>query len=123
MILTIIGFISGIIGGMGMGGGTILIPCLILLLNIDPRLAQSVNLLSSIPMTVIALTIHRKNKNIETSLVLPIACWGVIGAILGSFTANYLSSELLRKLFGFFLLLIGSFEIKKGLYNHDKHNK
>ena len=44
MFLTILGFFSGIIGGMGMGGGTILIPALILFAHIDPKIAQSVNL-------------------------------------------------------------------------------
>ena len=60
MFLTILGFLSGIIGGMGMGGGTILIPALILFAHIDPKIAQSVNLLSSIPMTIFALIIHIK---------------------------------------------------------------
>ena len=45
MFLTILGFFSGIIGGMGMGGGTILIPALILFAHIDPKIAQSVNFL------------------------------------------------------------------------------
>ena len=115
MLFTIIGFFAGIIGGMGLGGGTILIPALVLLINIDPKLAQSINLLSSIPMTIFALSIHIKNKNVERSLVLPIAIWGIFGAILGSFTANYLPSQLLRKLFGIFLFIIGLSEIKKGL--------
>ena len=54
---------------MGMGGGTILIPALILFAHIDPKIAQSVNLLSSIPMTIFALIIHIKNKNVVFSLV------------------------------------------------------
>ena len=49
MLIGIIGFFAGIIGGMGMGGGTILIPALILFASIDPKIAQSTNLLSSIP--------------------------------------------------------------------------
>ena len=65
MFLTILGFLSGIIGGMGMGGGTILIPALILFAHIDPKIAQSVNLLSSIPMTIFALIIHIKNKKVN----------------------------------------------------------
>ena len=67
MLVAIIGFFAGIIGGMGMGGGTILIPALVLFANIDPKLAQSINLLSSIPMTIAALFIHIKNKNVEIS--------------------------------------------------------
>ena len=120
MILTIIGFFAGIIGGMGMGGGTILIPSLILFANIDPKIAQSVNLLSSIPMTIFALMIHIKNKNVIFSLVIPIAIFGVLGAICGSFIANYLSSQILKKVFGIFLLIIGCIEIKKGICGNKK---
>lgn len=122
MILTLIGFFAGIIGGMGMGGGTILIPALILFANIDPKMAQSINLLSSIPMTIFALIIHIKNKNVVFSLVIPIAVFGVLGAIFGSFIANYLSSEILKKAFGIFLLIIGCIEVKKGLCNDKKEN-
>ena len=118
MLLSIIGFFAGIIGGMGMGGGTILIPSLILFANIDPKIAQSVNLLSSIPMTIFALMIHIKNKNVIFSLVIPIAIFGVLGAICGSFMANYLSSQILKKVFGIFLLIIGCIEMKKGLCNN-----
>ena len=111
MLFALIGFFAGIIGGMGMGGGTILIPALVLL---DTKIAQSVNLLSSIPMTLIALAIHIKNKNVIFKLVIPIAVFGVLGAVFGSLLANYLSSDILKKIFGVFLLLVGLFEVKKG---------
>ncbi|WP_286315915.1 sulfite exporter TauE/SafE family protein [Romboutsia ilealis] len=120
MFLTILGFLAGIIGGMGMGGGTILIPALVLFAHIDPKIAQSVNLLSSIPMTIFALIIHIRNKNVVFSLVIPIAIFGVLGAICGSFVANYLSSEILKKVFGGFLLTVGCIEIKKGFCDYKK---
>lgn len=125
MFFVCIGFFAGIIGGMGMGGGTILIPALILFANIDPKIAQSINLLSSIPMTIIALFIHIKNKSVVKELVIPIALFGVLGAIAGSFVANYISSEHLKKFFGVFLLVVGIIEVKKGLCNSkvDKCNK
>lgn len=115
MLFSIIGFFAGIIGGMGMGGGTILIPALVLLAGIDAKIAQSINLLSSIPMTIFALIIHIKNKNVIFKLVIPIALFGVLGAIAGSFVANYLSSEILKKAFGGFLLVVGLIEVKKGI--------
>ena len=120
MLIAIIGFFAGIIGGMGMGGGTILIPALILFASIDPKIAQSINLLSSIPMTIAALIIHIKKKNVETQLVLPIALFGIVGAIFGSTLAEYFSSDLLRRFFGVFLLIIGIFEIQKGISNNKK---
>lgn len=120
MFLVIVGFISGIIGGMGMGGGTILIPSLVLFANISPKLAQSINLISSIPMTIFALIIHIKNKNVVFKLVIPLALFGVIGAIFGSFVANYISEEILRKGFGIFLFIIGLLEVKKGISSKDR---
>lgn len=120
MFLVLLGFFSGIIGGMGMGGGTILIPALILFANIDPKIAQSINLLSSIPMTIFALLIHIKNKKVILKLVIPIASFGILGAIFGSFLATYLSSEILKKVFGVFLLVIGVLEVKKGIFNPNK---
>lgn len=115
MLIVILGFLAGIIGGMGMGGGTILIPALVLFASIDPKIAQSVNLLSSIPMTLAALIVHIRKKNVLTHLVVPIALFGIVGAMLGSNVAEYISSETLRKFFGVFLLIIGISEIKKGL--------
>ena len=120
MFLVIVGFLSGIIGGMGMGGGTILIPSLVLFTNISPKLAQSINLISSIPMTIFALIIHIKNKNVVFKLVIPLALFGVIGAIFGSFVANYISEEILRKGFGIFLFIIGLLEVKKGISSKDR---
>ncbi|MGM9535302.1 MAG: TSUP family transporter [Intestinibacter sp.] len=120
MLIGIIGFFAGIIGGMGMGGGTILIPALVLFASIDPKIAQSINLLSSIPMTIAALIIHTRKKNVETQLVLPIALFGIVGAIFGSTLAEYISSESLRRFFGIFLLIIGIFEIQKGISHKNK---
>ncbi|HSQ90501.1 sulfite exporter TauE/SafE family protein [Romboutsia sp.] len=122
MLFGIIGFFAGIIGGMGMGGGTILIPALVIFASIDPKIAQSVNLLSSIPMTIIALIIHIKNKTVVFNLVIPIALFGILGAICGSFLANYLSSEVLKKIFGLFLLIVGCIEVKKGISSPKKNN-
>ena len=122
MLVGIIGFFAGIIGGMGMGGGTILIPALVLFANINPKLAQSINLISSIPMTIAALTIHIRNKDVEFELVIPIAIFGVVAAIGGSLLAEHLNSEILRKAFGVFLFFVGILEIKKGVCGDKNKN-
>ena len=65
MVEVLIGIAAGIIGGMGIGGGTILIPGIVFLLKIEQQTAQSINLLSFIPAAALAVFIHNKNKNIE----------------------------------------------------------
>lgn len=111
MVLFFLGLFAGIIGGMGIGGGTILIPGLIFFTTLKQQTIQSINLLSFIPLALIALYIHIKNKNVLLRLSIPIVIFGLLGAYLGSKIAASIPSETLRKLFGIFLLAIGCYEI------------
>lgn len=110
MFLILIGLFSGIIGGMGIGGGTILIPALIMFTSLTQHQGQSVNLLSFVPVAVVALITHFRNKNIEFQLCLPLIATGILGAVAGSYLAVNLPSNLLRKLFGGFLFFMGLYE-------------
>lgn len=107
----IIGIFTGILGGMGIGGGTILIPALIIFMKTNQHTAQSINLISFIPASVVALIIHYKNKNLETSIIKSLLIPGVIAALIGSLIAVNLDSLLLKRLFGIFLFIMGLFEI------------
>lgn len=111
MKLIIIGLISGIIGGMGIGGGTILIPGLTILAGTEQHLAQSINLLSFIPTATIALIYHIKNKNIEYKIIGFIIISGLAGSLIGSYFAAQIESNLLKKLFAIFLFIMGLYEI------------
>ena len=115
MISVLIGFFSGIVSGMGIGGGAILIPALIFTSGIDQKLAQGINLVYFLPTAVIALIIHLNNKNVDTSAAAIIGASGCLGAVLGSLIAMRLGNDLLRRMFGIFLLFIGIREIIKGL--------
>ena len=107
----LIGIAAGIIGGMGIGGGTILIPGIVFILKIEQQIAQSINLLSFIPAAALAVLIHNKNRSIEKSILVPLIASGVLGAIIGSVIAVRLNPSLLRKLFSGFLLIMGLYEI------------
>ncbi len=84
MILFLIGLASGIVSGMGIGGGAILIPALVMFINPSQHTAQSVNLLFFIPTAIVALVIHIKNKRINFKIAVPIIITGLLGAYLGS---------------------------------------
>lgn len=107
------GFAAGIISGMGIGGGTILIPALSIFLSIDQHTAQGVNLLYFIPTAVVALFVHIKNKAIDYKIAIPIILSGIAGAIGGSALALVIHAKLLKKLFGGFLFFMGIYEICK----------
>ena len=105
------GIISGIIAGMGMGGGTLLIPILTIFLSVTQHNAQGVNLVVFVPAAVVAIIIHAKNKLVNFSVGLPLIVGGAIAAILGSILAIHLSNDVLKKCFGVFLLLVGVWQI------------
>lgn len=105
--LILSGLISGIIAGMGMGGGTLLIPILSIFFAFKQQLCQGINLLVFIPMSIVALIIHFKNKLINFKIGIPIMISGIITSIVGSFIATKLSSANLKIYFAIFLIIMG----------------
>lgn len=65
MIEILIGMISGIVSGTGMGGGTILIFLLTFMMGIEQHVSQATNLIFFIPTSIVAIIINIKNKNID----------------------------------------------------------
>ena len=101
------GFVFGIIGGMGMGGGIILIPVLTLFLGVNQHAAQGLNLLAFLPMAGFALAAHIKKKRVDFKLAIFLCISGLAGALLGAWVVGSMENDLLRKLFGGFLNLLG----------------
>ena len=105
--LGLAGIVSGVIGGMGMGGGTLLIPILTIFLGFAQKNAQGINLIAFIPMSLVALIIHMKNKLVDFKVGIPIICSGLLFSVGGSYLASLLNNDILKKIFAVFLLLVG----------------
>ena len=109
-LLIIFGVLGGILGGMGMGGGTLLIPLLTLFTDIKQKEAQGINLIVFIPMAIVALIIHFKNKLVHFKAGIYCIITGVIFSALGAFLAINLKSENLKLYFGIFLIVLSAFQ-------------
>ena len=105
------GISGGILGGMGMGGGTVLIPLLSIGLNVPQHLAQAINLISFVPMAIIAIVIHAKNGLIKTEGLFKIILAGILFCVLGSFIAKNIQANVLRRIFGGFLTVLSVIEV------------
>ena len=115
--LGISGIVGGILGGMGMGGGTLLIPLLTIFCGVKQHLAQAINLISFVPMSIVVLIIHAKNKLIDKEKILWVIIFGILSCIGGCFLSENLSGNLLKKLFGGFLILLAIFQFIVQLKN------
>lgn len=103
----LIGVVGGVLGGMGMGGGTLLIPLLTGLGGLEQHVAQAVNLIAFAPMSAIALWIHFRHGLVKTKGLLPMilsAC--VFGAIFAAI-AQVVDADFLKRSFGVFLAVLG----------------
>ena len=127
MIEIFIGLISGVVSGMGMGGGSILILLLSLFLGVEQHIAQATNLVFFIPTALVAIIINSKQKYIDYKTAIPVIVTGVSGAIVGSMVATKLDVAHLKKYFGYFLLTIAILEIysliKKYIFQKNRNNK
>ncbi|MBR7163767.1 MAG: sulfite exporter TauE/SafE family protein [Clostridia bacterium] len=113
MVAVLTGLCAGIISGMGIGGGTILIPALAIFLNIGQHEAQGINLLYFIPTAAISLWVHIKNRSVNFKVAVLIILTGLFGAVGGAILAGFMEAKLLRRLFGIFLFAMGVYEILK----------
>ena len=101
------GIAGGIIGGMGMGGGTLLIPLLTVFGGVEQRLSQGINLIAFIPMSVVALVIHAKNKLLLPKYLLTTALPAVAASVPASLLVRKIRNKVLSRSFGVFLALLG----------------
>lgn len=115
ILYLITGFLAGMLGGMGMGGGTILIPALTIFLGVEQHIAQATNLIAFLPMALFSLKAHKERGLLKTEGILSVIIPAVITSTAGGFLAVYLPSVVLRKLFGAFLIFLavkGLFSVK-----------
>ena len=111
MIEVFTGIISGIVSGLGMGGGTILILIFTIFLNIEQHIAQATNLIFFIPTAIIAIYINKNQKLLDMKTGMIIGISGIFGAVIGSIISNKLDSQNLKRYFGIFLVIITIHEI------------
>lgn len=123
MINVLIGIISGIVSGSGMGGGAILILCLSVFMGIEQHIAQGANLVFFIPTSISAIFINIKQKLINWKLAVPITVFGIIGAIIGANIAVRMNVNMLKRFFGIFLFFIAFFQIYELFAEHKRNKK
>ncbi len=109
------GLVGGLLGGMGMGGGTLLIPLLTIFYSVGQHTAQAINLIGFIPMAIVALIIHIKNGLVKYDKVVIIIISGALTCVAGCFLAKIMSGNLLRRCFGGFLLVLSVFQFIDGV--------
>ena len=100
---------SGVFAGMGMGGGTFLIPLLSLFFGVEQIVCQSTNVICFVFLAIICSVIYIKNKLIDFKVVICVAIPATIIASFSSIFAIRTDSNILQICFSCFIILVGIF--------------
>ena len=99
-----VGCALGFLAGLGVGGGSLLMLWLTLVLGIPHATARSINLLFFIPSAIISSLLRKKQGALNYRKLLPAILAGIAAAAVAGYLSRGMGMELLKKLFGLLLL-------------------
>ncbi len=102
----------GLLSGLGIGGGSLLILWLTLVVHMDYTTAKYINLLFFLPPALISTAVHLFRKELSIKKVLPAALAGGASAVLFTILSNSWNVDILKKIFGVLLLLTAWRELR-----------
>ena len=110
MLIYLIGLVMGILSGLAIGGGTLLVPALVILMGVKQHTAQGICLAAFIPTALVAVITHYRQHNVKVVLAVCLTAGALLGAGIGATLANQCDAGLLRKVSGVFLVTMGLYE-------------
>jgi len=108
-VFVVLGICAGVYSGaLGLGGGSILVPVLVLLCSFEQKSAQGMSLAVMVPMALIGALLYWKNPEIEMNVLVIglIICGALVGTLAGTELAARLPSHTLRKAFAIILVIV-----------------
>ena len=103
-----IGLTAGVLSGMlGIGGGTVAVPGMVLLLGTEQHTAQGVALAAMLLTAFVGASVHYRQKNVNLRMAIWIAPAAIGFSVLGAWAAGLVAPEWLTRVFAIALLAIG----------------
>jgi uncharacterized protein len=106
-------FVAGICSGLvGIGGGTVLVPLLVLIFGFEQHQAQGTSLVALVPPTgLLGFLAYYHAQEVDVRVGLLLIPGILVGGWLGGKLANALSQKKMRVTFAFSLLLLGAWQV------------
>jgi len=106
-IAALVGLLVGVVVGItGIGGGPILVPAMVFILNVSQLLAQGISLIVIVPTAIAGSISHYRLGNVSGRVALAIVPAAAIGAIVGAQVAFRLDAFVVRRAFGILLVVL-----------------
>ena len=112
MVAILVGAALGFLSGLGVGGGSLLLLWLTLVMGEPQEMARVTNLMFFLPCAFIATLYRWKQSKLPLPIALPAVLGGVLGAVLGCLLGPQINAELLKKAFGVLFILTAVRELR-----------
>ncbi|MDQ3766228.1 MAG: sulfite exporter TauE/SafE family protein [Actinomycetota bacterium] len=116
MGILVVGLVTGALSALlGVGGGIVMVPFMVLVLGFGQQLAEGTSLLVIIPTAVAGVMAHRRSGYLSVKTGLMVGGGGVAGAFLGARLALVTPGNVLQKVFGIVLAIAGARLVQAGI--------
>ena len=110
------GLAGGVVAGMlGVGGGVVFVPALVLFMNLSQHHAEATSLLAIIPVALVGAYRQDRYGNVRRTDALLLGCLSIAGAVAGVALANALSGAVLRDSFAAFMVFVAGQLLRRAL--------
>ena len=123
IIAAAVSFLIAILSGLGVGSGGLFVIWLTAIYGVSAPQARGMNLLFFVFSASSALILHIFKKKVRLKTVAFLSFFTLIGTVIGTKAALYLDAAFLRKFFGIFLILSGSYSLFSRLLEKNKAKK
>jgi uncharacterized protein len=108
--LILIGFFAGVLSGLvGVGGGIIIVPCLVFFLAFTQKMAQGTSLaLLTLPVVILGMLQYYKQGHVDFKIVIFLALGFIIGGFFGGKLAVSLPEKSLKRIFSILLFIVAT---------------
>ncbi|MHC4318503.1 MAG: sulfite exporter TauE/SafE family protein [Planctomycetota bacterium] len=113
-ILLVLGLFAGTVGGLlGVGGSIVMIPVLTLVLGRNQHLSQASAMIVNVFVAAPALARHQRAHAVRWDVMVRMIPFGLVFIIVGVEASNVFDAEMLKKLFGLFLVYVVAFNVRR----------
>jgi uncharacterized membrane protein YfcA len=114
-LVVVAGFLTGILAALfGVGGGLLLVPFMVLVLDESQHVAQGTSLLVIVPTAAAGMLSHARNRFVSFRHTAFVAAGGLVGAYAGAEIALRIDAETLTKVFGVLVGVMGMRTVYRG---------
>ena len=110
-ISAVVGALLGFLAGLGVGGGSLLMLWLTLVLGMSHGIARGINLLFFIPTAAISCLFRKQQGTLQLKQLLPAILAAMAAAAAGNMIASFVTLTLIKKAFGILLIFAGLREL------------